>query len=140
MRLLIPCYDLSTIRNSLQENLQLREIGAESGCQNVANSLYFSLLAANLGERLAPDCSLYQTSPVTPSTSCTYCWIPNCSNGSDPSVWHSRSTGRLSRAITSKPRAAKIAIHFFSPINARRQRQAINHMDESLKTTKLFCP
>lgn len=60
MRLLIPCYDLSTIRNSLQENLQLREIGAESGCQNVANSLYFSLLAANLGERLAPDCSLYQ--------------------------------------------------------------------------------
>jgi hypothetical protein len=53
MRLLIPCYDLSTIRNSLQENLQLREIGAESGCQNVANSLYFSLLAANLGERVS---------------------------------------------------------------------------------------
>src|SRR6476620_1423110 len=64
MRLLIPCYDLSTIRNSLQENLQLREIGAESGYQNVANSLYFSLLAANLGERLAPDCSLYQISHI----------------------------------------------------------------------------
>jgi hypothetical protein len=61
MRLLIPCYDLSTIRNSLQENLQLREIGAESGCQDVEKSLYFSLLAANLGERLAPDCSLYQS-------------------------------------------------------------------------------
>ena len=61
MRLLIPCYDLSTIRNSLQENLELREIEAESGGQNVANSLYFSLLAANLGERLAPDCSLYHS-------------------------------------------------------------------------------
>jgi hypothetical protein len=57
--LLIPCSDLSRTRCFLQQNVQLREGRVHFREQNSENSLYFSLLAGNLGgERLAPDCVL----------------------------------------------------------------------------------
>jgi hypothetical protein len=41
------------------QNVQFREQECEFGGQNLANSLYFSLLAGNFGgEELAPDCAL----------------------------------------------------------------------------------
>ena len=53
MRLLIPCYDLSTIRNSLQENLQLREIGAESGVAKCRKFPVFFPVSSELGRKVS---------------------------------------------------------------------------------------
>src|SRR4051812_17498726 len=53
MPLIIPCYKFAQNAQPSRENVQLREIGAEFRGQDSANSLYFSLLAGNLGRKVS---------------------------------------------------------------------------------------
>jgi hypothetical protein len=53
MPLIIPCYKFAQNAQLSRENVQLREIGAEFRGQDFATSLYFSLLAGNLGRKVS---------------------------------------------------------------------------------------